>query len=72
MIILNTLMIVVIVLVCIYLVANLLLSVRNMTYQRLWEKEKEMYQRSTPKISRAELCEQYVMFCMRNNCRVDF
>ena len=44
----------------------------NKKYQKEWNKEKAMRMRSNPKISRAELCEYFVMFCLRNDCKVDF
>ena len=50
----------------------LILSVRDRIYQQKWNKEKAMRMRANPKISRAELCEYFVMFCLRNNCKVHF
>lgn len=55
-----------------YVVADLILTFKNNKYQKLWNKEKAMRVRIDPNISRAELCEQYVMFCKRNNCSVEF
>lgn len=55
-----------------YVVADLILVVRNNKYQKLWNKEKATKIRIDPNISRAELCEYYVMFCIRNGCKVDF
>lgn len=55
-----------------YVLANLIYSIRNVKYQKKWDKEKAMRLRVDPAISRAELCEQYVMFCKRNGCKVDY
>ena len=55
-----------------YIVVDLALSKRKAEYQKLWEKEKAMRMRLKPTITRAELCEYFVMFCKRNNCMVDF
>ena len=48
------------------------LALRDRKFQKLWDKEKAMRLRIDPNISRADLCEQYVMFCKRNDCRVEF
>ena len=55
-----------------YVLADLILVVRNNKYQKKWNEEKAMRVRIDPNITRAELCEQYVMFCKRNDCKVDF
>ena len=55
-----------------YVVADLISAIRNAKYQKLWNKEKAMCVRIDPNISNAELCEQYVMFCKRNACKVDY
>lgn len=55
-----------------YVFADLICSVRNRKYQKLWNNEKAMRLKIDPAITRAELCEFYVMFCMRNNCKVEF
>ena len=55
-----------------YVVADLIVTVRNNKYQKKWNKEKATRVRIDPNITRAELCEQYVMFCNRNDCKVDF
>ena len=55
-----------------FLVAVLILIVHTARCQKLWNKEKAMRLRIDPAISRAELCEYYVMFCLRNNCKVEF
>lgn len=59
-------------LVGVYLIAGFALDLRTMKYQKKWKKEKAARIRIDPNISRAELCEQYVMFCKRNECKVDF
>lgn len=55
-----------------YVFADLICAVRNNKYQKIWNKEKAMRVRIDPNISNAELCEQYVMFCKRNGCKVEF
>jgi hypothetical protein len=55
-----------------YVLAEIVCLIRNNKYQKKWDKEKAMRLRIDPAISRAELCEQYVMFCKRNGCKVDF
>ncbi len=51
---------------------DIVCAIRNAKYQKIWNEEKAMYEKSTPKPTRADLCEQYVMFCLRNECMVDF
>ena len=60
------------VLMLVYVVFDLGLSLRTIKYQREWDKEKSMRLKMKPAITRPELCEFYVMFCIRNNCKVDF
>ena len=55
-----------------YVICDFILLIRNMRYQKEWEKEKAMRMRAKPAITRAELCEYYVMFCLRNECKVEF
>ena len=55
-----------------YVVADLILIVKDNKYQKKWIMEKAMRMKIDPNITRAELCEQYVMFCNRNNCKVEF
>jgi hypothetical protein len=55
-----------------YVLSDLIYSIRNLKYQKIWKKEKEMRVKVDPAITRAELCEQYVMFCKRNGCKVEF
>lgn len=55
-----------------YVASDLILFFRNKKYQTLWNKEKADRVRFDPAITRAELCEQYVMFCKRNDCNVEF
>ena len=55
-----------------YVICDFILLIRNMRYQKEWEKEKAMRMRTKPAITRAELCEYYVMFCLRNECKVEF
>lgn len=58
--------------VFLYVLADLIYSIRNRKYQKKWDKEKAMRVRIDPAITRAELCEQYVMFCKRNGCKVEY
>ena len=60
------------ILMFLYVAADLFLTVRNNKYQRKWNEEKATRVRIDPAITRAELCEQYVMFCKRNECKVEF
>lgn len=55
-----------------YVFVDLIYSIRNSKYQKLWNKEKANRLRIDPAITRAELCEQYVMFCIRNSCKVEY
>lgn len=55
-----------------YILVDLILSREDIRYQKLWYKEKALLIKMKPAISRAELCEYYVMFCLRNDCKVDF
>ena len=55
-----------------YVLLDLIGSIRERKYQKLWDKEKEMCAKCTPRMTKAELCERYVMFCKRNDCMVDF
>jgi hypothetical protein len=55
-----------------HLIADLILSIRNIKYQKKWNEYKAKLIKIDPAITRAELCEQYVMFCLRNNCKVEF
>ena len=55
-----------------YVALNLIRIIRTIKYQKLWYKEKIMLLKCTPKPTKAELCEKYVMFCLRNDCKVDF
>ena len=55
-----------------YILIDIIYSIRKKKCQKLWDKEKAMRLRVRPRISNAELCEQYVMFCKRNDCNVEF
>ncbi len=55
-----------------YVFSDFAVWLRNKKYQLIWNREREMYEKSTPKPTRAQLCEQYVMFCKRNDCSVEF
>ena len=63
-------------LVCVIIFAygliSLMFAIRDKIYQKEWYKEKAMRIRQNPKISRAELCEYFVMFCLRNSCKVEY
>ena len=54
---------------CLYALTSFILKIK---YQKMWDKEKAMRLRVDPAITKAELCEQYVMFCNRNGCKVEF
>ena len=56
----------------IYFLGGIINYLRIKDYQKLWYKEKLMRLRATPRISNADLCEYYVMFCKRNDCKVEF
>jgi hypothetical protein len=60
------------VVISISLLVDLVKSIRTEKYQRYWDKEKALRKRMNPRITNAELCEYYVMFCKRTDCKVDF
>ena len=70
--ILQVLAIIMNVVIGLYLIGSFLVDMQDMKYQKKWYEEKEMRIKLKPNISRAELCEYYIMFCKRNNCKVDF
>jgi hypothetical protein len=55
-----------------YIISDLSFAIRDKIYQKKWDQEKAMRMRAKPAISRAELCEYYVMFCLRNDCKVKY
>lgn len=55
-----------------YVLADLVLTIRDIKYQKKWNETKAKLIKIDPAITRAELCEQYVMFCKRNNCKVEY
>ena len=55
-----------------YFVAEIIFVVQQRKYQKKWDIYKAKLIKVDPKITRAELCEQYVMFCLRNDCKVEF
>ena len=55
-----------------YSIVLIVLIIRNARYQKLWNLKKATLLRVDPMISRGDLCEQIVMFCKRNDCRIDF
>ena len=55
-----------------YVIADLIVTVRDNKYQKKWNETKAKLIKIDPNITRAELCEQYVMFCKRNDCKVEF
>jgi hypothetical protein len=55
-----------------YIFAEFIYSIRNLKYQKKWNERKAKIIKVDPAITRAELCEQYVMFCKKNSCKVDF
>ena len=58
--------------ICIYAFNSFVLSVRNKKYQKIWYEEKALHIRVNPTIKKADLVDYYLMFCKRNDCRVDF
>ena len=55
-----------------YIVIDIMMSIRNQKYQKLWRLKKSSLVTIDPAITHAELCEQYVMFCKKNSCFVEF
>ena len=55
-----------------YFLAETILAIRNHKCQKKWNESKAKLIKIDPAITRAEMCEQYVMFCKRNDCKVDF
>lgn len=72
MIILDILFVISEIFLWVFVIASIILMIRSLKYQRLWNKQKAMIVKVDPAITRAELCEQYVMFCIRNNCKVEY
>ena len=72
MIILKVVSIILNVVIGLYLIGSFLVELQDVKYQKEWNKEKAMRVKLKPNISRADLCEYYIMFCKRNNCKVDF
>ena len=59
-------------LIGLYLFWSILFEIKDIKLQKEWDKEKAMRMCLSTKISKAELCEYYIMFCKRNNCKVEF
>ena len=55
-----------------YVIIDLFLLARNKKYQKLWKLKKSTLCRVDPAITKAKLCEHYVMFCDKNKCKVKF
>lgn len=55
-----------------YVIADLIFAARDSKYQKKWDKEKAMLIQIDPNITRAELCEKYVIFRKKNCCNVEF
>ena len=58
--------------VFLYALTDIIFTLRDIKYEKKWKKEKAKLIKIDPAITRAELCEQYVMFCKRNNCKVEY
>ena len=58
--------------ILVYAIVNLVLIIRNKRYQRVWKLKKTTLMRVDPAITKAKLCEHYVMFCNKNKCKVKF
>ena len=72
MIIFEILMAIIETFIFLYALANFINYVRVKKYQKLWYKEKVILLRAKPRVSNAEICERYVMFCKRNDCKVEY
>ncbi len=55
-----------------YVLFDLVLSIRNRKYQKKWNETKAKLIKFDPMITRAELCEQYVMFRNKYSCNVEY
>lgn len=53
-------------------VYDAIMSIRAYKFQKLWDEEKDNIIRIDPAVTAQELCERYVDFCTRNNCKVDY
>ena len=52
----------------VYFISDFIVGIRNKKYQKKWNKKKSNRIRIDPAITRAELCEEYVYFCKKNDC----
>lgn len=55
-----------------YILFDLIASLKNSKYQKLWNNKKALRLKIDPAISSAELCKLYVVFCKKYNCNVEF
>lgn len=55
-----------------YVLFELISMLRTKKYQKKWNEEKAKRIKIDASITRAEMCEFYVMFCKRNDCLVEF
>lgn len=55
-----------------YIVFDIMVSIRDRKFEKLWAEKKCSLVAINPGITKAELCEQYVTFCEENGCMVDF
>lgn len=55
-----------------FIVMGFFVTIRDAKYQKKWRLKKRTLVSMNPAISRAELCEKYVTFCIQNHCKVDF
>ena len=55
-----------------YILLDLISAVKTRKCQKKWNEMKAKFIKIDPAITRAELCEQYVLFCKRNDCKVEF
>jgi hypothetical protein len=58
--------------VVVYLVLRFILALEEHRCQKKWFATKVNRIKIDPNVTRAELCELYVDFCRKNNCKVDF
>jgi hypothetical protein len=55
-----------------YTIIDIALVARNDRYQKRWDNKKALRIRIDPAITRAELCELYVEFCKKYDCKVEY
>lgn len=56
----------------VYISLSFILALKERHYQKKWFATKVNRIKIDPNVTRAELCELYVDFCRKNNCKVEF